>query len=69
MDATICAECGEVAEVLWRDVLESTDGPVEHAKTRCVQGHCLLLPVASLARISAAVTRPASGRPVDSRRR
>ena len=49
MDTTHCPECGHVAEVEWREVLESTDGPVEHAKVRCVQKHCFLLPVASLA--------------------
>jgi hypothetical protein len=47
-DTTICPECGELAEVEWRDVLESTDGPVEHAKVRCVRRHWFLLPVASL---------------------
>jgi hypothetical protein len=49
MDTTHCPECGHVAEVEWREVLESTDGPVEHAKVRCVQKHWFLLPVASLA--------------------
>jgi hypothetical protein len=47
-DTTVCPECGELAEVEWRDVLESTDGPVEHAKVRCVRRHWFLLPVASL---------------------
>ena len=32
MDTTLCPECGGLAEVLWRQVAESTDGPVEHAK-------------------------------------
>lgn len=49
MDTTVCPECEEIAEVLWRDVLEGTDGPVEHAKIHCVQRHWFLLPVASLA--------------------
>ncbi len=48
MDSTSCPECGALAEVEWRAVLESTDGPVEHAKVRCVTGHWFLLPVASL---------------------
>jgi hypothetical protein len=47
-DTTACPECGELAEVEWRAVLESTDGPVEHAKVRCVRRHWFLLPVASL---------------------
>ena len=49
MDTTNCPECGSLAEVEWRAVMESTDGPVEHAKVRCVQKHWFLLPVASLA--------------------
>ena len=48
MDATTCPECGTLAEVEWRAVLESTDGPIEHAKVRCVQKHWFLLPVAAL---------------------
>jgi hypothetical protein len=50
MDMTLCPECDEPARVLWRAVLESTDGPIEHAKVRCSRGHWFLLPVASLAR-------------------
>jgi len=49
MDLTTCPECGNAAEIQWRDVLESTDGPVEHAKVLCVERHTFLLPVASLA--------------------
>ena len=49
MDTTLCPECGTLAEVLWRDVLESTDGPVEHAKIVCVDRHWFLMPVSSLA--------------------
>jgi hypothetical protein len=48
MDLTLCPTCGAPAEILWRDVLESTDGPVEHAKIACVQRHWFLLPVAHL---------------------
>jgi len=50
MDATLCPECGALAEVLWRAVIEGTDGPVEHAKVSCVRRHWFLLPVASLER-------------------
>ena len=32
MDFTNCPECDGLAEVQWRAVLESTDGPVEHAR-------------------------------------
>jgi hypothetical protein len=48
IDITTCPECGEPAEVQWRDALESTDGPVEHAKIMCVRRHWFLLPVSTL---------------------
>ena len=50
MDMTLCPECGALAEVLWRTVMEGTDGPVEHAKVCCVRRHRFLLPVARLER-------------------
>jgi hypothetical protein len=53
MDLTTCPECGHAAEVTWREVMESTDGPVEHAQIRCVQRHWFLLPVAHLSRATA----------------
>lgn len=48
LDTTICPECGTLAEVQWRAVMESTDGPVEHAKVGCAARHWFLLPVADL---------------------
>jgi hypothetical protein len=60
MDVTVCPECAEPAAVQWRAVLESTDGPIEHAKIRCDRGHWFLLPVASLARSERAVSVQAS---------
>ena len=48
MDLTDCPECAAPAEIEWRAVLESTDGPIEHAKVLCVNQHWFLLPVASL---------------------
>jgi hypothetical protein len=48
METTTCPECDQVAEVEWRAVLESTAGPVEHARIRCVQRHWFLLPLAVL---------------------
>jgi hypothetical protein len=50
MDLTLCPQCGALAEVTWRGVAESTDGPVEHAKVVCVRRHWFLLPLASLER-------------------
>ena len=40
--------CGAPAAIERRTVLESTDGPVEHAKVRCVRKHTFLLPTAML---------------------
>lgn len=34
-ELTSCRECNAPAEVVERFVLESTDGPVEHAVVRC----------------------------------
>jgi hypothetical protein len=48
MDTTLCPECGALAEVLWRDVMESTDGPIEHAKVMCARRHWFLLPIEML---------------------
>lgn len=48
IDTTICPECGELAEVQDRDVLESTDAPVEHVKVLCVRRHWFLLPAERL---------------------
>jgi hypothetical protein len=54
---TRCPHCGALAEIERRCVLESSDGPVEHAKVRCVLDHNFLLPTASLARVVAAASR------------
>ena len=62
MDLTVCPECDELAEVQWRAVMESTDGPVEHAKVMCVRRHWFLLPVSHLVRpshVTSPQTRPA----------
>jgi len=48
METTDCPDCGVIAEVEWRTVMESTDGPIEHAKIRCLNRHWFQLPVASL---------------------
>lgn len=56
MEFTVCPQCTEPAVIQWRTVMESTDGPVEHAKVLCVQRHWFFLPTAMLANRSSAVT-------------
>ncbi|WP_143229351.1 hypothetical protein [Actinophytocola xanthii] len=48
MELTVCPECGRPAEILWRAVMPSTDGLVEHAKILCIDRHWFLLPTATL---------------------
>lgn len=62
MDLTVCPDCGHPAEIESRAVLESTDGPIEHARVRCLERHWFLLPVEWLTR-SAGGTAP-TPRPV-----
>jgi hypothetical protein len=58
MDFTTCPECGAPAEIEWRAMSDSTDGPVEHAKIRCSNRHWFLLPVASLSDVTRAGEAP-----------
>ena len=48
VDLTTCPQCGNAAEITSRDVMESTDGPIEHVKLICVAQHWFVLPVAHL---------------------
>jgi hypothetical protein len=59
MDLTTCPDCDATAEVLDRFVLESTDGPVDHARIRCVHGHWFLLSLQSLERSHRRLSRSA----------
>ncbi|HEX6246881.1 MAG TPA: hypothetical protein VFZ64_03335 [Nocardioidaceae bacterium] len=43
VDLVVCPECDATAEVEWRDVAESTGGPLEHVKLRCLRGHWFLM--------------------------
>lgn len=47
---TGCPDCGAPAEITRRDVLESTDGPIEHVGVRCARQHVFLLPTFLLER-------------------
>ncbi len=49
---TSCPDCGAPAEITRRDVLESTDGPIEHVGVRCVQRHIFLMPTFLLDRVT-----------------
>jgi hypothetical protein len=49
MDTTTCPDCRAPAEITDRFVLESTDGPIEHVRLRCLGGHWFLMPTRSLA--------------------
>jgi hypothetical protein len=50
LELTNCPECEHPAEIVHRTVLQSTDGPVDHVKVRCITGHILLLPTEDLTR-------------------
>ena len=63
MDVTRCPECGAPAEITDRFVLESTDGPVEHARVSCAARHWFLLGVGTLERTHRRLDRTAGSRP------
>jgi hypothetical protein len=50
LELTSCPECGRPAEVIDRFALWSTDGPIEHVKTRCITGPWFVTPVDCVAR-------------------
>lgn len=66
MDMTTCPVCGGPAEVQWRAVLDSTDGPVEHVKIACAARHRFLLPTSDLVRGRRGPARPAASAPARS---
>ena len=45
IEITGCPVCEHPAEIIGRNVLPSTSGPVEHVKVRCLSGHGFLMPV------------------------
>ena len=50
MEFTFCPECGAPAAVVDRFVLESTDGPIDHARVVCAGGHWFVLSIDTLVR-------------------
>lgn len=51
-----CPECDGPAEIRQRFVLESTDGPIEHATVGCVRRRWFTLPIAYLEQTVTAAT-------------
>ena len=62
MQLTRCPDCGGPAEIEHRVVLESTAGPMEHVKIRCVHRHWCYVPVAYLDSVPAAAPRRTTAR-------
>ena len=50
LDLTVCPEagCSSPAEIFDREALQSTDGPTDHVRTRCLNQHHFLLPAERL---------------------
>ena len=50
LDLTVCPEpsCSSPAEIFDRSAWESTDGPIEHVRIRCLNRHHFSLPVEML---------------------
>ena len=48
-ELTACPECSAPAQLTGRALLDSTDGPVEHARIRCVRKHLFYMPTARIA--------------------
>jgi hypothetical protein len=65
MELTSCPECGIVAEITWRYVEESTDGPVEHVRLGCLDRHWFMGPSSSLLPDGHAAHRSMERRPTD----
>lgn len=51
-DMTRGPQCGAVAQIRHRDVLQSTAGPIEHVGIICAARHTFLLPAAALDGVS-----------------
>jgi hypothetical protein len=45
-----CPECSAPAQLTDRSLLFGTDGPVEHARIRCVRKHRFYMPTARVVR-------------------
>ena len=61
MNPVSCPQCGRAAQIYDRFTLGSTSGVIEHAKTRCPEGHWFTVPAEDL--------RPYQPRHLSSQRR
>ena len=61
IELTACPECGQPAEVLWREPLTSTDRPIEHARVLCISRHGFFVPVETLPAVPLPRPTPAPG--------
>jgi hypothetical protein len=59
---TRCPECDQAAEIEYRSVLDSSDGPIEHLKIRCINRHWFHLPVDYIESVPYAVPRRETAR-------
>ena len=57
LQLTRCPACESPAEIEYRSVLESTAGPIEHVRIRCINQHWFHLPADRLDSSPAAVPR------------
>jgi len=50
LDLTVCPDpaCSSPAQIFDRSAVQSTDGSIEHVRTRCLNRHYFLLPVEML---------------------
>ena len=48
MNPVSCPQCGRAAQIYDRFTLGSTSGVIEHAKTRCPEGHWFTVPAEDL---------------------
>jgi hypothetical protein len=65
LSLTVCPEpgCAAPAEIVDRSAMESTGGPVEHVRIRCVRRHWFFLPVATVADAAGRTRRHPTSRP------
>ena len=52
LELGVCPQCGETAEIIDAGTLESTMGPIQHSRVRCItKEHLFLMPSEGLVRL------------------